>query len=143
MCDQHDFVFEFDKAYTSQLVEKFEASPQHDLVKDIAPRKKGVYALYHKGTLVYAGKAMATLLRGRLNEHLKKIGARRNLKLGDMSCRFLVIDSDWHVRAAEHTLITTYKPEWNGSGVGSKVPGAGRPGIRVSKFDSLYPPEKD
>ena len=49
MCDQHDFVFEFDRAYTAQLIEKFEASPSHSLSMNIAPAKKGVYALYHKG----------------------------------------------------------------------------------------------
>jgi hypothetical protein len=99
MCDRHDFVFEFDKAYTGQLIEKFEASPQHSLSKDLAPSKKGVYALYHKGKLVYAGKALHTTLKGRLNDHAKKIASRQNISLSDMKCRFLIIESDWHVRA--------------------------------------------
>ena len=75
MCDQHEFVFEFDKAYTGQLIEKFEASPQHSLAIDVAPAKKGVYALYHKGKLVYAGKALDTTLKRRLNERLDKAAA--------------------------------------------------------------------
>jgi hypothetical protein len=143
MCDKHDFEFEFDKAYTHQLIEKFEASPQHDLVMDVASPKKGVYALYHKGRLVYAGKALDTTLKRRLNEHVRKIESRTNIRLADMSCRFLIINSDWYVRAGEHALITSYKPEWNASGFGSHVPGKGRPGIRTSKWDSLYPIKKD
>lgn len=55
MCDQHRFVFEFDKAYNQQLIEKFKASPNHALTQDVAPPLKGVYALYHRGDLVYAG----------------------------------------------------------------------------------------
>ena len=142
MCDKHDFVFEFDKAYTHQLIEKFEASPRHELAADVAPPRKGVYALYYKGKLVYAGKALDTTLKRRLNEHARKIETRKNIDLRDMSCRFLIIESDWYVRAGEHALIISYKPEWNASGFGSHVPGRGRPGIRISKWDSLYPPKK-
>jgi len=143
MCDKHEFVFEFDKAYTAQLIEKFEASPRHSLTIDVAPPRKGVYALYFKGKLVYAGKALDTTLKRRLNEHGRKINSRRNIKLAGMTCRFLLIDSDWYVRAGEHALITSYKPDWNASGFGSHVPGRGRPGIRLSKWDSQYPPRGD
>ena len=142
MCDQHDFVFEFDKAYTGQLIEKFEASPKHSLAKNIAPAKKGVYTLYYKGKLVYAGKALHTTLKGRLNDHAKKIASRQNIDLRDMKCRYLTIESDWYVRAGEHALITSYKPAWNTSGFGSHVPGRGRPGIKVSKWDTKFPPRK-
>jgi hypothetical protein len=143
MCDEHEFIFEFDKAYTSQLIEKFEASPRHSLSKDIAPPKKGVYALYYKDKLVYAGKALDTTLRRRLNEHAKKISSRKNIKLSEIKCRFLTIESDWYVRAGEHALITSYKPTWNASGFGSHVPGKGRPGIKISRWDSEYPFQKD
>lgn len=139
MCDEHNFVFEFDKAYTAQLIEKFEASPQHSLTMNIAPAKKGVYALYHKGKLVYAGKALHTTLKGRLNDHARKITSRQNIHITDMKCRYLLIDSDWYVRAGEHALITSYKPAWNASGFGSHVPGRGRPGIKTSKWDTQYP----
>jgi hypothetical protein len=90
---------------------------------------------------VYAGKALLTTLKRRLNEHANKIDSRKNIRLADMSCRFLIIESDWYVRAGEHALITTYKPEWNASGFGSHVPGRGRPGIKKSKWDSMYPPK--
>jgi len=62
MCEKHRFIFEWDKAYTAQLISKFEESPQHRLAEDVAPPEKGVYALYRKGQLVYAGKALQTTL---------------------------------------------------------------------------------
>jgi len=45
MCDQHEFFFEFDKAYNHQLIEKFEASPEHQLTENVAPAERGVYAV--------------------------------------------------------------------------------------------------
>lgn len=140
MCDQHQFVFEFDKAYNHQLIEKFEASPEHPLVVDVAPAAQGVYALYRRGRLVYAGKALQTKLARRLNEHYRKIESRRNIDVTGMTCRFLVIGGSWFVRAAEDALIQHYAPEWQSSGFGSHVPGIGRPGVRRSRWDTEYPP---
>jgi len=140
MCDRHEFFFEFDRAFNHQLIEKFEASPDHPLTLDIAPPLKGVYALYHRRGLVYAGKALNTTLARRLNEHYRKIAGRRNIDVADVSCRYLVIDGDWFVRAAEDALIQNYQPMWQNSGFGSHVPGRGRPGIRVSRWDQEYPP---
>ncbi len=139
MCDQHHFVFEFDKAYNSQLIEKFEASPAHELAIGVAPPLKGVYALYYKNELVYAGKALTTTLVRRLSEHYRKIAARQNIDVGDMSCRFLSIDGDWFVRAAEDALIQHYSPKWQSSGFGSHMPGRGRPGVRISAWDQEFP----
>jgi len=140
MCDQHEFFFEFDKAFNHQLIEKFEASPAHPLTEEVAPRCKGVYALYHRGDLVYAGKALQTKLGRRLSEHYRKIAGRRNIEVGDITCRFLVIEGDWFVRAAEDALIQNYNPLWQTSGFGSHVPGVGRPGTRVSRWDRDFPP---
>src|SRR3990170_302542 len=106
MCDRHEFFFEFDKAFNHQLIEKFEASPEHPLTPDIAPSLKGVYALYHKGQLVYAGKALNTTLAKRLTEHYRKIESRQNINVSEVTCRFLIIEGDWFVRAAEDALIT-------------------------------------
>jgi hypothetical protein len=139
MCDQHGFVFEFDKAYNHQLIEKFEASPEHHLATDVAPALKGVYALYHDRQLVYAGKALNTTLARRLAEHHRKIASRQNIDVGDVSCRFLTIEGDWFVRAAEDALIQHYTPAWQSSGFGSHVPGRGRPGIRTSRWDETFP----
>jgi hypothetical protein len=111
MCENHRFIFEWDKAYTAQLISKFEASPKHPLAEDVAPPEKGVYALYRKGQLVYAGKALQTTLKRRLAEHTKKISSRRNISLKEMTCRYLIIDSDWFVRAGKHALIETCEPE--------------------------------
>ena len=88
-----------------------------------------------------AGKALHTTLKRRLAEHTRKISGRRNIALKQMTCRFLTIESDWFVRAAEDALITSYKPLWNASGFGSHVPGRGRPGTRVSQWDQELPPK--
>jgi len=141
MCDKHDFFFEFDKAFTAQLIQKFEASPEHPLNEDVAPPRKGVYALYRGGSIIYAGKALQIKLKRRLAEHAKKILGRKGVSLPEITCRFLVIDSDWFVRAGEHALIETYDPAWNLSGFGSHVPGKGRPGIKRSKWDIEFPPK--
>lgn len=140
MCEQHDFVFEFDKAYNHQLIQKFETSPEHPLSEAVAPARKGVYALYLAGQIVYAGKALNITLKRRLGEHYRKIASRSNIEVANISCRFLIIGGDWFVRAAEDALIQTYKPSWQSSGFGSHVPGVGRPGVRISRWDREYPP---
>jgi Eco29kI restriction endonuclease len=144
--DPHEFVFKLDKAIRTQVVERLESSPMLPLKRDVAPKWSGVYALYFKDTLVYIGKASKgttkskRTLRDRLNEHVGKLGNRENLTLADMSCRFLTIESDWFVWAAEFALINKFTPEWNGSGYGSKTPGKGRPGThRVSRWNQLFP----
>ena len=105
----------------------------------MAPLRRGVYVLYWKHTIVYAGKALNTTLRRRLGEHSRKIAGRQNITLDDMTCRFLTIDSDWFVRAAEDTLMTGYKPLWKYSGLGNHIPGIGWPGIRISRWDQEFP----
>jgi len=141
LCDQHKFVFEIDRAIRTQVIEKLEASPKHSLSEDVAPPEKGVYVLYWKNKLVYAGKALNTTLKRRLAEHTRKVASRKNISLDQLSCRFLVIESDWFVRAAEDALIVGYNPLWNKSGFGSHVPGRGRPGIKQPKWDKEYPPK--
>ena len=140
MADPHKFEFEIDRAIRTQVREKLEASPELPHSEDVAPPKRGVYVLYWKGKLVYAGKALHTTLKRRLTEHSRKIGGRRNVALTQMTCRFLTIESDWFVRAAEDALIKSYKPLWNASGFGSHVPGRGRPGTRASQWDQEFPP---
>jgi hypothetical protein len=148
--DPHEFEFELDKAILDQVLKALESSPLMPLRKDLAPRNSGVYALYWRDTLVYIGKASKgttrskRTLRARLNEHVTKIeemlSDRENLSLEDMQFKYLTIDSDWFVWAAEFALINYYRPDWNGSGYGSKVPGGGRPGTgRLSRFDQMFP----
>ena len=55
--DPHHFDFDLDRGIREQVVEKLEASPKLPLAKGVGPRQSGIYALYHKGDLVYIGKA--------------------------------------------------------------------------------------
>lgn len=70
--DPHEFVFEIDLAIRTQVISKLEASPQLPLTESVAPARKGVYALYWKGELVYAGKALHSTLKRRLGEHARR-----------------------------------------------------------------------
>ncbi len=142
----HHFEFDLDRGISAQVIEKLEASPLLKLVKGVAPQESGVYALYHKGKLVYLGKVSKGTtkskrsLRQRLGEHVSKIAGRQNIKLDDMQCRYLTLASEWWVWAAEYALVVHYQPEWNASGFGSKVPGVGRPGTdRVGRWNKLFP----
>jgi hypothetical protein len=144
--DLHHFEFDLDRGIRDQVVEKLEASPLLPLKKGIGPDASGIYALYYHGRLVYLGMVSKSTtkskraLRDRLNEHTDKIGSRPSINLDAMQCRFLTFESDWWVFAAELALITHYKPDWNATGFGSKVPGKGRPGTeRISRWDKLFP----
>jgi Eco29kI-like restriction endonuclease len=144
----HHFDFDLDRGIRLQVVEKLESSPLLPLTRSTGPQESGIYALYHKGRLVYIGKATKGMtksrrtLRSRLNEHLVKIAGRQNISVSEMECRYLTFDSEWWVFAAEFALMVHYEPEWNGSGFGSKTPGVGRPGThRVSTWNELYPPK--
>ena len=143
--DPHYFQFDLDQGIRKQVVEKLERSPSIKLERGSGPNDSGIYALYFKGELVYVGKASRGTtksqrsLRARLGEHFTKLSSRSGLSLSDMTCRYLVFDSEWWVFAAEFALISHYAPEWNDSGFGSKTPGVGRPGTsRVSKFDTKF-----
>ncbi len=147
--DPHFFDFDLDRGIREQVVEKLENSETLPLERNIGPKESGIYALYYKGDLVYVGKASKgttkskRTLRSRLNEHVGKLEQRQNLALSDLQCRYLTFASEWWVFAAEFVLMVHYSPEWNASGIGSKVPGKGRPGTeRVSRFDQLFPPKK-
>ena len=144
--DPHYFDFDLDLGIRVQVVDKLQSSPLLPLIKSVGPSASGIYALYFQGELVYIGKASKgttkskRTLRARLSEHVSKIGGRTNLSLDDMKCRYLTFDSEWWVFAAEFALIVQFNPEWNASGFGSKIPGAGRPGTtRVSKWNEKFP----
>jgi hypothetical protein len=144
--DPHHFDFDLDRGIRTQVVEKLETSPLLPLTRDAGPQASGIYVLYFKDRLVYIGKASKGItkskrtLRARLSEHAIKISGRRNITLDYMKCRYLTFASEWWVFAAEFALITHYRPEWNASGFGSKVPGVGRPGTdRVSRWNELFP----
>jgi len=145
--NSHRFDFDLDRAISEQVVEKLEAAPILPLCKGVGPDDSGIYALYFKRRLVYVGKASKgttksqRTLRIRLDEHVGKISGRRHICLDDVTCRYLTLASEWWVFAAEYALMVHYKPEWNASGFGSKIPGRGRPGThRVSRWDKEFPP---
>jgi hypothetical protein len=147
--DAHHFDFDLDRGIRMQVVERLESSPLLALTRGTGPNASGIYALYFKDELVYIGKASKgttrskRTLRGRLAEHVIKIGGRERITLDDMRCRYLTFDSEWWVFAAEFALMTHYRPEWNESGFGSKAPGVGRPGThRVSRWNELFPARK-
>jgi hypothetical protein len=126
----------------AHLRERFEETPTLGFPPAPAgPTETGIYGLYVSGRLVYIGKATGkSHLRKRFLEHKNKIEGRKNISLSQMQCRFLVIAEEW-VHYAEHHLIGHYEPEWNGSGFGSHVPGAGRPGVAgPPTWDQKYPP---
>lgn len=146
--DPHEFDFDLDRGIRAQVVEKLEGNPFLPLSKGVGPLSSGIYALYFKKRLVYVGKASKgttkskRTLRARLNEHCSKIEGRKNISCADMQCRYLTFASEWWVFAAEFALIVHYRPEWNESGFGSKVPGKGRPGTdRVSRWNEQFPKE--
>jgi hypothetical protein len=124
--DPHHFDFDLDRGIRTQVVEKLESSPLLPLQKGVGPPSSGIYVLYFRGTLVYIGKASRgttkskRTLRQRLDEHVGKIGARQNITLEEMKCRYLTFASEWWVFAAEFALITHYRPEWNESGLVAK-----------------------
>jgi hypothetical protein len=124
----------------THLLEHFEESPLLDFPAPKTPTETGIYGLYIARELVYIGKATGKSdLRRRFSEHAAKIRRRKNISLSQMQCRFLIIAEEW-VHYAEHHLIGHYKPEWNGSGFGSHVPGAGRPGVQgPPTWDQKYP----
>jgi len=148
--DPHHFDFDLDRGIRAQVVERLEKSPLLPVTKHIGPQASGIYALYFKDKLVYIGKASKgttkskRTLRARLTEHVSKIAERENITLKDMKCRYLTFESEWWVFAAEFALMTHYRPEWNESGFGSKVPGVGCPGThRVSRWNELFPKRKE
>lgn len=143
----HHFDFDLDRGIREQVVEKLENSPCLPLSLGVVPAASGIYALYNKGQLVYIGKASKGTtkskrdLRSRLNEHVRKIGTRKNIQIDQVTCRYLTFSSEWWVFAAEFALMAHYQPMWNTSGFGSKTPGKGRPGTdRVSRWDDEFPP---
>jgi hypothetical protein len=111
-----------------------------------APSEPGVYVLYRNGTVMYVGKAISTgkgkgKLAKRLSEHARRIMSSQGISIDEMTCRYLVVDEDWMANAAEKGVIRAYgSPEWQGSGFGGHVPGAGRPGKKPRNWDVSFPP---
>lgn len=83
-------------------------------------------------------------LFNRLKSHAKSIqeaevaGQDKHIKLSDFRCRYLVLN-DAYITLAESVLITTFRPAWNGMGLGSNGVGGPRMAGQASLWDSLHP----
>ncbi len=104
----------------------------------------GVYQLYHRGELVYVGKADQSLPQ-RLDRHLAKLGGRLNIELADVTFTCLYVDEDLDAMAPEKMLIDRFRAQgrvrWNFNGFGNNDPGQQRDTTvyRTDHFDVLYP----
>jgi hypothetical protein len=145
MCENHEFIFDVDKAFAAQLVYIMEASPEHSLQEHQASHRIGVYVLYRvlSKNPTYVGQAVGTGgVAQRLNDHFKKIQGRNNISVEEMTCRYLYIRQRWEISRAEEALIKKYNPEWNGiPGFSMHVPGKGRPGMPdyINEWDKKFP----
>jgi hypothetical protein len=141
--------FEIDivSALSSQLVtalERLDVGPLSTDVLNSLDAGKGVYQLFHKGALVYVGKAES--LKKRLEEHREKISGRRNIEVDDMGFKCLYVHPNWTALAPEDALIKYHRNlgkgscPWNGNGFGPHDPGRERETTnkRVEGFDATY-----
>jgi hypothetical protein len=76
------------------------------LLRTFVSGRTGIYALFNKGELYYAG--LATSLRGRLRHHLKD----RHKDSWDTFSAYLTI-GDKHLRELESLLIRVVRPPGN------------------------------
>jgi hypothetical protein len=114
----------------------------------------GLYQLFHLGQRVYVGKADRDL-HGRLDGHYRKIAARMNINVSDMTFLGLYMEATWLPVGAENGLIELYdgpktKPvvhllPWNNNGFGINDPGKERDTttFKATHFDVLYPANLD
>jgi hypothetical protein len=77
-----------------------------ELLRDFISNRNGIYALFNKGELYYAG--LASSLRGRLKHHLKD----RHRDSWDSFSVYLTI-GDKHMRELESLLIRVVRPPGN------------------------------
>lgn len=114
-----------------------------DNIGALRPRP-GVYQLYHRGQLVYIGKADRTL-PARLAKHHRKISGRTGISLGEMKFKCLYVEEDLSAVAPETLLIQRHRGDgeipWNYNGFGNNDPGKERDTtlVKPDHFDALYP----
>jgi hypothetical protein len=146
--------FEIDiiSALSGQLVAAFSKLDVGPLTLDEVTsleKGQGVYKLYHKGSLVYVGKADS--LKRRLGEHRDKISGRLNIDVADMGFKCLFVHPNWTTLAPEDSLIKYYRKAgegecaWNGNGFGPHDPGRERETTNKAPdgFDAQYPIRQD
>ncbi|MFF5202976.1 Eco29kI family restriction endonuclease [Micromonospora parva] len=145
---QH-FTFDLTGALAEQLLAKLPdlapeplAPVQLGLVEDMP----GVYQLYRNRTLVYVGKADASL-RGRLFDHYRKLSGRENVSVTEMTFTGLYLEGTWIPVGPEQMLIKRLggEPAWNTNGFGINDPGQNRDATNFKQghFDVQFPANLD
>lgn len=142
-----DFTLKITLALTTQLramLDTLQPEPLKLDNIDALKKRKGIYQLYHAGTLVYVGSAK-TALPTRLKQHRRKISGRLNIDVADMSYTCLYVDEDMTVLSPEKALMDAFKAdgfcEWNFNGFGNKDPGVERDTtvLDTDHWDVSYP----
>ncbi len=152
MTSHADFEIDIISALSGQLVAAFSKLTIGPLTNDeinSLPKGQGIYKLYHRGSLVYVGKAHQ--LRRRLGEHGHKIQGRLNIDVVDMGFKCLFVHPNWTTLAPEDSLIKYYRragegeSAWNGNGFGPHDPGRERETTNKGPegFDAQYPIRQD
>jgi len=122
------------------ILRDYEQDPDH--------ARKGLYALHHLEEVAYVGKTDGSLAE-RLSDHLKKIGARKNIATADVTFRCLYLDRNWSALAHETGLINEFKTaggcSWNNGGFGLHDPGRNRDMtvLKENHFDRRFPVDPD
>lgn len=169
--EEHVFQSESFVELIKEAVEFMDNTPIESLPPNDKFSGGGVYALYYKGDFpqyqkiymknpelpIYVGKAVLPgwrqgretvkendpALYRRLSEHSRNINATNNLKLGDFSCRFIVLRSQQAdlISTVEAAMTRKYNPLWNShiDGFGNHDPGKGRYEQAKSEWDVLHP----
>lgn len=87
--------------------------------------RPGVYALHHRGSLVYVGKADDDA-RGRLKKHWRQLHGRAGITPAEVGFRCLHFAYTWDPFKPEAHMIDRYQPGWNSKGFGPNDPGRQR-----------------
>jgi hypothetical protein len=110
--------------------------------------EQGVYQLYLDNRLMYAGKADDSLPK-RLEEHRWNLSGRKNVDLGKLGFKGLIIHRNWATSVHESILIRHFRDqgmcEWNLTGLGNHDPGRNREDTVTPEehFDTMYPIKND
>lgn len=145
------FDFDLAAAVTEQLIAGFDALAVGPLIQSIISEidpEQGVYQLYLSDRLMYAGKADDSLPK-RLEEHRWNLSGRKNIDMGQLGFKGLIIHRNWGPSVHEGILIRHYRDqnlcEWNLTGIGNHDPGRNREDTVTQEehFDTMFPIKED
>jgi hypothetical protein len=145
------FDFDLAAAVTDQLIAAFAALSVGPLIQSIINEidsEQGVYQLYIGSRLMYVGKAEIPLPK-RLEEHRWNLSGRKNVNMGELGFKGLIIHKNWGPSVHEDILIRHYRGQgecqWNLTGLGNHDPGRNREDTVTLEehFDAMYPIKED